>query len=366
MFLPRDLNLVGTATGFNNKQVQVPLVYENLATSASTISAFSAVITYDTGVFTAISGALTSSQLHASVPLLSSTFSISGSGSVSGTTCTLIISGFAGSTIPTVPSGGIGDLIWLTLTTKTTGTLGTADVISLQAQDTPGTHKTQFFEQNQSSPDTLSPAPVNNSNSSAADPVDTVFNLANKALGVPTFQVNDGTTQRSMVQSLTVTFGGTSNSTTVNFGTATGTDPSVAFVLTDVTTGQVVNPSLLTFSVGNDPNTGAVTVTVTFTDASFVNGSLADGRYALEVLNQKVFLNGQHPYGNDQVYNFFRMYGDAYGLGSVDGRDMAVFNAIYGKGNFDAAFLPYLDYDGNGFIDSSDLSQIRSRFGHHI
>jgi hypothetical protein len=268
-----------------------------------------------------------------------------------------------------VASGQVGDLLWLTLKTKASGTLGTANVISLQANS--ATTTTQFFENGQSVPDTLTPAPQNNSNSSASDPVDTIFNVANKTLGnnpnptTPTFRVNDGSTQRSMVTSITVTLPGTSGTPTFSGGSSSS-DPSAAFILTDVTTSQVIDPSKLTFSVGNDPNTGNVTVTITFTDASFINGSLADGRYTLEMVNSKITVNGAHPYGNDQVFNFYRMYGDVYGLGNVDGRDMAVFNSVYGKASFDAAFIPYLDFNGDGFIDATDLAQIRSRFGKHV
>jgi hypothetical protein len=162
-----------------------------------------------------------------------------------------------------------------------------------------------------------------------------VVNGTSKTTGQSTLVVNDGTAQHSLVPSLTITFNSTAPLSFL--GGSSSSDASAALILTDTITGKVISPSLLTFAPGTDPNTGA------------------DGRSSLKVVTANTLLGPAHPSATDQIDNFFLSYGDAQGLGSVSS-----------KGSFDPAFLSYLDYEGNSFLDSAELAQFLARSGTHI
>jgi hypothetical protein len=194
---------------------------------------------------------------------------------------------------------------------------------------------------------------------------------------VAAVQVNDGSSQRSEVRSLTVTFSGP-----VNFSGG-DSNAAAAFQLQHVTDGNNVN---LSANVTVD-NQGRTVVTLTFsgaeTDAlSAMNGgaaSLADGRYQLTILSGMVTgtnglaLNGGSANG-DYVsptdtqgggpgeLGLFRLFGDANGDGVANAQDLGMFRSAFNSSLGNAFYLAYLDDDNNGVIDSQDLGLFRSRF----
>jgi hypothetical protein len=147
-------------------------------------------------------------------------------------------------------------------------------------------------------------------------------------------QVDDGTAQRSMVRSLTVTFG---RAGIVPAGLFAVTQPGGSVVALQVTTATV---------------NGVTVATITFTGPGLVGGSLADGRYTLTAGGTAV-----------AVPNFFRLFGDGNGDGKVDAADQAAFLAAYRSRKGMAAYRSYFDYNGDGLIDSSDYYQFQRRYG---
>ena len=162
--------------------------------------------------------------------------------------------------------------------------------------------------------------------------------------------VNDGSDQRSMVNSLTVTFDRVVSFDPGQFGLQAGNGSAVGL---DVATSEV----------------GGRTVAVlTFTGPGIVAGSLADGSYTLTVRGDRVRdeegreLDGDRDGngGGEHTVAFFRLFGDADGDGDVDGSDRDRFRTAYGSG---AGYLWYFDFDGDGDVDGVDNGEFNRRFG---
>ena len=166
--------------------------------------------------------------------------------------------------------------------------------------------------------------------------------------------VNDGSVQRSMVNSLTVTF-----STVVHL------DPG-AFELVRQEGG------VIQLQVSQAVVDGHSVDTLTFSGGGIIGGSLADGHYTLTIhggLVHDQFGNaldgaGTGVVGSDRVDTFFRLFGDADGDGVVDEHDRALFRSAFKKRAGEAGYRWYFDYDGDGVIDGRDNGQFNRRFGH--
>jgi pimeloyl-ACP methyl ester carboxylesterase len=165
--------------------------------------------------------------------------------------------------------------------------------------------------------------------------------------------VNDGSVQRSMVNSLTVTF-----STVVHL------DPG-AFALAREGGG------VFDVHVSEAVVDGHSVDTLTFVGAGIIGGSLGDGHYTLTIhgglvhdgFGQALDGAGTGVAGSDRVDTFFRLFGDADGDGHVDLGDLLRFAGAFGKHAGDPGYLWYFDYDGDGRVDGSDLVQLLRRLG---
>jgi hypothetical protein len=152
---------------------------------------------------------------------------------------------------------------------------------------------------------------------------------------VATFQLDDGSAQRSIIRSLTIHF---NNPVTLGTGAITLT-----------TNAGAVVPFTMSSS---DPQTYLLNF----------NGSLPDGRYVLTVHAAGVRdSSGQMP-AADQTYSFFRFFGDFDGNGTVNSSDYFKFKSAFGTNSANPAFLSQFDYDGNGTINSFDYLQFVKRF----
>jgi hypothetical protein len=172
-------------------------------------------------------------------------------------------------------------------------------------------------------------------------------------IGVQGVQINDGSSQRSMVTSITVTF-----------STAVGTVDDGAF--------QVTRQS------GGDPtvvvswNVAHTAATLTFTGAQIIGGSLQDGNYSLVMDSTKIhdatggLLDGDGDGlsgGARAADTFFRLFGDSDGDRDVDNLDLFHFRQAFGSASADANYKAYFDYDSDGDVDNLDLFHFRQRFG---
>ena len=160
--------------------------------------------------------------------------------------------------------------------------------------------------------------------------------------------VNDGSAQRSIVTSLTVTF-----DATVTLGPG-------AFELTRQDGGTV--PVNVSDSVVN----GQTVAVLTFSGADIIGGSLVDGRYTLTVRADPVHAADGQTLAADHVTTFFRLFGDSNGAGAVDFEDLRRFATTFGKRAGDPGYLACFDYNGDGRVDLGDLAQLLLRLGQRV
>jgi acetyl esterase/lipase len=158
--------------------------------------------------------------------------------------------------------------------------------------------------------------------------------------------VNDGSAQRSMVTSLTVTF------------SSVVTLASGAFELRRQD-GTLVGLNVTPSAVG-----GQTVAVLTFTGEDVIAGSLADGSYTLVTHAGLIHDDlGRTLAGGDRIDTFFRLFGDADGDGHVGLDDLRSFLSTLGKRAGDPGYLGYFDYDGDGRVDFGDLLQLLRRLG---
>lgn len=195
-----------------------------------------------------------------------------------------------------------------------------------------------------------------------------VFTLnVRNLLEVASVRVADGTSQRSNVKQLQVTFDGNVAISDLNNGAFTVRQRGVAggLVATQATTAVVNGRTVVTLTFG-----GA------FVEAS---GSLKDGNYDLKIIGSKVTFNGEsldgdsdgqvggdYRFGADQndnlkaIDNFFRFFGDADGDRDVDASDLGIFSLAYRKKP--NAYTYLFDFDADNDVDSLDLAQFNKRY----
>jgi hypothetical protein len=167
--------------------------------------------------------------------------------------------------------------------------------------------------------------------------------------GVQAITIDNGTSQRSMVRNLTVTFDGP-----VTFEGATVD----AFSLVRTGTGG----GAVTLAATPTTVSGVTVVTLTFSGPMTANGSLIDGNYTLTVrANQVRNTNGLM--AADRTENFHRYYGDVNGDRAVNGLDLAVFRVAFGTTTGNPNFADFLDFNGDGAINGLDLAEYRTHFG---
>lgn len=155
--------------------------------------------------------------------------------------------------------------------------------------------------------------------------------------------VNDGATQRSMVNSLTVTF----------------SSP----VLLDPGAFDVVRQGGGSFRVDVSASVvdGHTVAVLTFAGDDIIGGSLADGTYTLTVRGDHVHDALGRELDGDRVDTFFRLFGDTNGDGAVTRADLDAFIGTYGKSQGEDGYLWYLDYNGDGTVDYTDWLAFRDR-----
>lgn len=165
--------------------------------------------------------------------------------------------------------------------------------------------------------------------------------------------VNDGSAQRSMVNSLTVTFDGPVTLAPGAFEMA-GADGSA-----------------VELTVAASVMDGRTVAVLTFAGPDIVGGSLADGSYTLTVRAEGVHdrwgreLDGDvdGAAGGDRVDNVFRLFGDSDGDRDVDWLDRDLFRSAFGKSIDDADYLWYFDFDGD--VDGLENGLFNRRFGQY-
>jgi type 1 fimbria pilin len=175
--------------------------------------------------------------------------------------------------------------------------------------------------------------------------------LAGAPQKVESVVLNDGSARRSMVNRVTVTFGG-----------AAALDPGAIEL-------RRQDGSLVGAQVSISLVNGRTVAVLTFAGADFVGGSLADGSYTLAVRADRVHDrwgreldgDGDGSAGGDALAGFHRRFGDADGDGDVDHADLNRMLATFGRTGGDADYLWFLDYNGDGAVGGPDMAQFNHR-----
>jgi predicted outer membrane repeat protein len=181
--------------------------------------------------------------------------------------------------------------------------------------------------------------------------------------------INGGAAQRSRVTSIVINF----NQPVIYDTTVAGSDPFVLFKQ-----GSAANVHVTVTPPIADSNSPTSSVTLTFTTGgpSVEFGSLADGRYTLQVgdlgsvtRSDGLPLDGDSDgqpggtytmLGDPASNKLFRLFGDANGDGAVGANDFVFFRQSFNGVN------DIFDFDGDGFVSTSDFAQFRNRFNTSI
>jgi hypothetical protein len=168
--------------------------------------------------------------------------------------------------------------------------------------------------------------------------------------------INDGSAQRSMVNSLAITFSGV---VTLYPG---------AFEL------RASNGSAVGLNVAASVVDGRTVAILSFTGSNIIGGSLADGFYTLGVRADwvrdasglKLDGDGDGVAGGDRSDAFHRLYGDSDGDRDVDLWDLGRFLSTFGRRRGDTHFLAYFDVNGDDQVGVVDLIAFARRLGTHL
>jgi hypothetical protein len=159
------------------------------------------------------------------------------------------------------------------------------------------------------------------------------------------FTVNDGGAQRSMVNSLTVTY------------------DSVMTVLDGAYTVRTASGAVVGTRVINQVIDGKTVSVIQFT-SNTAGGSLTDGNYTLEIDGSKVtdasgaMYNG----GATETFSFYRFFGDSNGDRKVDDADLAAFRAAARSQRGETRYRNYFDSDSDCDVDATDYNQFLARY----
>jgi hypothetical protein len=163
---------------------------------------------------------------------------------------------------------------------------------------------------------------------------------------VASTRVDDGTAQRSMVRSITLTFGQVLPAS------------QLATVMASLSLTR--SDSLSVGLQGTLDSSGTV-LTVTFTGSSIMGGSLADGRYNLTYNGTCLLSAGGS--GQTGAGILYRLFGDLNGNAMVTAADKTAFLKALNSKKGQSSYCVYLDYDANGTIVNNDLAAFNLRYG---
>ncbi len=174
--------------------------------------------------------------------------------------------------------------------------------------------------------------------------------VSGAAATVVSTQIDDGTAQRSMVRSITLTF-----------------SSSIASTLSTVLASLSLTRTSDNLSVGlrgSLDSTGKV-LTLTFTGSSIIGGSLADGRYTLMYGSTTLLAAGTAGQTDETKY-LWRLFGDLNGTASVNAADLTAFNKAYNSRKGMSNYSVYFDYNEDGLIVNADQTAFTQRYGTSI
>lgn len=170
-------------------------------------------------------------------------------------------------------------------------------------------------------------------------------------------EVSSGDAQRSLVDSLSLTFEGE-----IEFAEG-------AFSLIQRTTATEETGDAVAINV-SEVFDGTQTIATVQFDSHIRNSenALVDGNYQLTLVADLVTRAGV-PMGSDFVFGdveadgFYALYGESNGNRRVDVVDLLPFRETFGAFTGDPSYDISMDFDANGSVNVFDLFQFRGRFG---
>jgi hypothetical protein len=158
--------------------------------------------------------------------------------------------------------------------------------------------------------------------------------------------INDGSSQRSKINSITVTF-----------NTLVTIDPGALELV------RHGSNTLVGLAVAISEQNGRTVAVLTFSGHGIIGGSLFDGRYTLTIRSDKIRNasgqsldgDGDGTSGGNRLDEFFRRYGDGDGDGDVDAIDRRHFLTTLGRRAGDPDYVWYFDFNGDGRVAVTDL-----------
>ena len=186
-----------------------------------------------------------------------------------------------------------------------------------------------------------------------------VTEIVNAIPAVLISKVGDGSSQRSVIKNVTLTF-----------SSAVALTPG-AFTFTRRNTGGSGSndgsaPTDLTADVSfSNPSGDGMNWVVSFlpnSPAADASGGLTDGIYDLVVHGAGVAATGGGSFA-DQTITFHRLFGDIDGNGTVNSADYFQFKKAFGTASASMLYNPAFDFDNNGKINSADYFKFKANFG---
>jgi hypothetical protein len=178
---------------------------------------------------------------------------------------------------------------------------------------------------------------------------------------ITSVQIGDGTSQRSRIESIQVSFG-----ELVDFENG---DALAAFTFSRISDSQ--NVTLLLDGI--DESSGVTVVTLKFTGAiTRAGGALLDGNYQLDVSGAKINVRGSttsgvdFSFGDNQSDGLYSLYGDSNGDRTVNIFDLLAFRQTYSAADGDTNFNRSLDFNNDGVINVFDLLNFRRNYGDSV
>lgn len=190
----------------------------------------------------------------------------------------------------------------------------------------------------------------------AADPTPGLTRYLPHVLGI---QVNAGSSQRSAVTSVTVSFDRPIDVAADSFELRRRDDGAViSGLIVDTATGLGPSVARITFGGGSLVQTGAA------------GNTLVDGNYELLMrASETISLIGGAAMQADATFGtlardrFFRQYGDSDGDRDVDSQDFGLFGLSFLKSAGVPGFNASFDVDGDGDVDGLDYGRFVRRLG---
>ncbi|MDB5328643.1 MAG: polysaccharide lyase family 4 protein, partial [Phycisphaerales bacterium] len=179
----------------------------------------------------------------------------------------------------------------------------------------------------------------------SASAISTWYSAAGTPATVTGFTTDDGSSQRSMVRSFTLTF---DKAVTLPAGALT------------LLVNGVASPASLIVTATSSANTQYL---VTFSNTGAAGGSLADGSYQLTLNGALITSGAGRPMASNSNYTFYRLFGDSDGNGVVDFNDFLNLQNSFGQSVGSPTFAASLDGDGNGTVDFNDFLMLQNNFG---